>query len=638
MIKRHRDIRELLRASAESNPQGYAVLGAGFEPLQYGQLLSQIDDVGSALRSWGIKRQDRVALVLPNGPWMATAFLGIAAHAECAPLNPAYTRDELEFFLEDLAAKAVLVPAGLDLSAREVAISLGLRVIEVEASAIQAGVFTLCNAPEDGGDGLEDEGDGEDIAMVLHTSGTTSRPKQVPLSHRNLCESAANIAEVLMLTENDKCLNVMPLFHIHGLVGCLLSSLQAGASVICSEGFESSRFVSLMSKFAPTWFSAVPTIHQSVLAAAKETPAMASGGHLRMIRSSSAALPPSVMACLEEVFGVPVIESYGMTEAAHQMASNPLPPAGRKAGSVGLPAGPEMAIMGEGDKLLLEGETGEIVIRGSNITAGYVNNDEANESAFTDGWFRTGDLGRQDSDGYFFLTGRTKEMVNRGGENISPREIDEVLLEHSAVAQAVAFAVPHSTLGEDLAVAVVREAGSFVTEQDLREFAFERLSAFKVPSQIIFVDEIPKGPTGKVQRIGLGEKLSTHLQAEHVEPEGPIESELATLWCWVLDRSDIGRNSNFFACGGDSLMATRLVSRLRSQLGVELGIAAIFRQPVLHAQASLIRAAMLERERNKDDGMTELLDELDGLSDEEAARLLAEEGIEDNSAAKKDKK
>jgi len=626
MTKRHRGIRELLEASAERHPQGHAVLGSGFEPLEYGQLLRQIDDVGRVLRSWGIDRKDRVAVVLPNGPWMATAFLGIAAHVECAPLNPAYTRDELGFFLTDLAAKAVVVPADLDLPARDVATSLGLRVIEVEASARQAGAFILRGAPEHDGERLEDGGDGDDIAMVLHTSGTTSRPKQVPLSHRNLCESAANIADVLMLSENDRCLNVMPLFHIHGLVGCLLSSLQAGASVSCSEGYEGNRFVALMSELEPTWYSAVPTIHQSVLAVAKETPEMAAGGHLRMIRSSSAALPPAVMARLEEVFGVPVIESYGMTEAAHQMASNPLPPGERKAGSVGLPAGPEMAIMGDGGELLGVGETGEIVIRGSNITTGYVNNDEANESAFTDGWFRTGDLGRTDPDGYFFLTGRTKEMINRGGENISPREIDEVLLEHSAVVQAVAFAVPHSTLGEDLAVAVVREARSSVTEQELREFAFDRLAEFKVPSQIVFVDEIPKGPTGKVQRIGLGEKLSAHLQPEDVKPEGPIESALAALWCLVLDRGDIGRHSNFFACGGDSLMATRLVSRLRTNLGVELGIAAVFRQPVLHAQASLISAAKVAGERNKEKEMAELLDELDDLSDEEAARLLAEEG------------
>ena len=628
MTIRHSGLRELVGASAERNPQGHAVLGSGFEALEYGQLLEQVDGVGRALRSWGVARRDRVAVVLPNGPCMATVFVGIAAHAECAPLNPAYTRDELVFFLTDLAAKAVVIPEGVDLPAREVAASLGLKVIEVESSDRQAGAFTLCGAPEHDGDGPVDWGGGDDIAMVLHTSGTTSRPKQVPLSHRNLCESAANIADVLMLSGNDRCLNVMPLFHIHGLVGTLLSSLQSGASVICAEGYEGNRFVALMSEFEPTWFSAVPTIHQSVLAAVKETPTMATGGHLRMIRSSSSALPPSVMVRLEEVFGVPVIESYGMTEAAHQMASNPLPPAARKAGSVGLPAGPEMAIMGDGGELLEVGEIGEIVIRGSNITAGYVNNDEANESAFTDGWFRTGDLGRTDDDGYFFLTGRTKEMINRGGENISPREIDEVLLEHSGVIQAVAFAVPHSTLGEDLAVAVVREKGASVTEQELREFAFDRLAEFKVPSQVVFVDEIPKGPTGKLQRIGLGEKLSTYLQPEDVRPEGPVESELAALWCIVLDRSDIGRNSNFFACGGDSLMATRLVSRLRTKMGVEFGIAAVFRQPVLHAQASLISAAKVEGEKEKDQEMAAMLNELDGLSDEEAAQLLAEEGEE----------
>ena len=295
---------------------------------------------------------------------------------------------------------------------------------------------------------------------------------------------------------------------------------------VCSTGYEDRSFADLMREFKPTWYSAVPTIHQSVIAMAKENPAVAASGCLRLIRSSSSSLPPTVMAELEETFRVPVIESYGMTEAAHQMASNPLPPAVRKPGSVGLPAGPEMAIMDEQGNLLPAAETGEIVIRGSNVTAGYANNPAANEAAFTNGWFRTGDLGCTDEDGYFSITGRKKEMINRGGENISPREIDEALLGHPSVAQAVAFAVPHPSLGEDVAAAVVLQDGADVSEQELRDFAFTRLAEFKVPSQIIFVDVIPKGPTGKLQRIGLHERLAPLLQAEYVAPEGPFESKL----------------------------------------------------------------------------------------------------------------
>src|SRR5262249_49859076 len=275
-------------------------------------------------------------------------------------LNPSYRPDEFEFYLSDLGARAIIVPVDADLPVRDVARRLGLTVLDIELSkAPSAGAFTLRAVPADVGS-PPDWGRDEDIALVLHTSGTTSRPKQVPLTHRNLCSSARNIARVLGLSPRDRCLNVMPLFHIHGLVGVVLSSLLAGGSIVCSAGYESTSFAALMHDFRPTWYSAVPTIHQSVLALAKANAAVAVGGHLRLIRSSSSALPPTVMADLEETFRVPVIESYGMTEAAHQMASNPLPPARRKPGSVGLAAGPEMAIMGDDGNLLSPGQTGEI--------------------------------------------------------------------------------------------------------------------------------------------------------------------------------------------------------------------------------------------------------------------------------------
>lgn len=565
-------------------PQSTALLSKHEPLLTYAELNGQIDRIGSVLRAHKIRQIDRVAVVLPNGPEMAATFLGVASYSTCAPLNPAYGSAELEFYLTDLAAKAVVTSTGTDQAVRDVASRLGLMVLDVEA-------FN-----DSGGDDLppDDFGREDALALVLHTSGTTSRPKQVPLSHRNLCASASAIARTLALTSDDICLNVMPLFHIHGLVGVLLSSMAAGASVICTPGFDSEQFPGWITQSRPTWYSAVPTIHQSIIAVTRE-PSVCSGHCLRLIRSSSSALPPAVMAKLEETFGVPVIESYGMTEAAHQMASNPLPPAKRKPGSVGVPAGPEMGIMDDAGHLLPEERDGEIVICGPSVTSGYLNNAEANSMAFTNGWFRTDDLGRRDQDGYYVINGRKKEMINRGGENISPREIDDVLMEHDAVGQAVAFAVPHPTLGEDVAAAVVLRPGSTSDEGDLRRFAFERLAPFKVPSRIVFVDAIPKGPTGKIQRIGLHEKLSAELRQEFVAPRSDMEEILVQLWGEVLTADNVGVHHNFFGLGGDSLAASRLVARINSRFDLSISVSVVFEAPSVEAQAVLVESVLLDQ-------------------------------------------
>jgi acyl-CoA synthetase (AMP-forming)/AMP-acid ligase II len=345
------------------------------------------------------------------------------------------------------------------------------------------------------------------VALVLHTSGTTSRPKIVPLTQRNVCASAMNVAQSIALARADRCLNIMPLFHIHGLIAAVLASAQAGASVHCTSGFDALQFFRWLEEVRPTWYTGVPTMHQAILGRATRNEAIIRSARLRLVRSSSASLPPQVMAELEKTFGAPVIEAYGMTEAAHQMASNPLPPRPRKPGSVGLPAGPDVAVMDEAGKLLPADAIGEIVIRGANVTPGYKNNAQANAAAFTNGWFRTGDQGVMDADGYFRLTGRLKEIINRGGEKISPREVDEVLLDHPAVAQVVTFAVPHAKLGEEVAACIVLADGAAADEKSIRAFAAERLADFKVPRTVVFVAEIPKGATGKLQRIGLAEKL-----------------------------------------------------------------------------------------------------------------------------------
>jgi len=503
-MERFETIRELLSPGADD---AVAFAAPGRPALTYAGLRSHVAATVEALNAMGIGRGDRVAIILDNGPEMASAFVAIAAGATTAPLNPAYREDEFRFYLTDLGAKALVVAADSTSPAIAVAEALGVAVVRLAVDAgAEAGRFRLAG---DGSGPAPKPGfaEADDIALVLHTSGTTSRPKIVPLTQRNLVVSAGNIAESLALTAADRCLNVMPLFHIHGLVAATLASLAAGGSVVCTPGFNALRFFSWLEAEKPTWYTAVPTMHQAILARAERNREIIESNPLRLIRSSSASLPPQVMMALEGMFGCPVIESYGMTEAAHQMASNPLPPRPRKPGTVGVAAGPEIAIMDDEGGLLPPGAIGEVVIRGDNVTKGYENNPEANAGAFAKGWFRTGDQGVMDEDGYLTITGRLKEIINRGGEKVSPREVDEALLAHAAVAHGLAFAVPHAKLGEEVAAVVVLKDGASADEREIRDFVAGRLADFKVPRRILFVDEIPKGPTGKMQRIGLAERL-----------------------------------------------------------------------------------------------------------------------------------
>lgn len=476
-------------------------------PLSFAGLRKLAAKTIADLNAMGIGRDDRVAIVLPNGPEMAAAFLCVAGAATTAPLNPAYRQEEFEFYIADLKAKAVLVQKGDETPARAAAAKLGVPLIELTPTRdAGAGSYTLSSLLK-GTAAQPGPAQQDDIALILHTSGTTSRPKIVPLAQANICASAKHIGKTLALTPADKCLNIMPLFHIHGLIAAVLSSLAAGGGTVCTPGFNALKFFGWLDEAKPSWYTAVPTMHQAILARAERNKDSLARAGLRFIRSSSASLPPQVMLELEAAFGCPVIESYGMTEAAHQMASNPLPPAARKPGSVGIAAGPEVAIMDEEGNLLPKGALGEIVIRGPNVTKGYEANPDANLKAFAGGWFRTGDQGTLDDEGYLRITGRLKELINRGGEKVSPLEVDEVIMDHPAVAQVVTFAMPHDKLGEEVAAAIVLREGQATTEREIRDFAAKRLADFKVPRKVVILAEIPKGATGKLQRIGLADKL-----------------------------------------------------------------------------------------------------------------------------------
>ncbi len=478
-------------------------------PLSYQALRDLATQVQTSLNAVGIGRNDRVAIVLPNGAEMAAAFVAVAACSTSAPLNPAYRADEFEFYLNDLHAKALVVEHGSTSPAVEVAQKLGVSIVYLHPSPAQgAGSFTLDTSSRASQTAASPgKAQADDVALVLHTSGTTSRPKIVPLTQRNVCASAQHIARSTAFSAADRGLNVMPLFHIHGLIAGILAPLSQGGEVHCTSGFNALKFFSQMEEVKPTWYTAVPTMHQAILSRAANNSQVIRNVPLRFIRSSSSSLPPQVLAELEATFHAPVIEAYGMTEAAHQMACNPLPPGKRKPGTVGLAAGPEVAIMDSEGQLLATGSTGEIVIRGPNVTPGYENNEKANAEAFTHGWFRTGDQGVMDNEGYISITGRLKEIINRGGEKISPREIDEILMDHAAVAQVVCFGMPHEKLGEEVAAAVVLREGQSATEKELRDYVASRVADFKVPRKILLLEDIPKGATGKLQRIGMAQKL-----------------------------------------------------------------------------------------------------------------------------------
>jgi oxalate---CoA ligase len=479
-----------------------ALVAPGRPTLTYRQLRENVVALAEQLNGFGLGRGDRVAIAMGNGPQVILAFLAAATCATAAPLNPKYRQEEFAFYYDDTQARALITLPG-SVEAAHAAARPNMMI--VGATSNPDGTLAFEAVRGAGAARPAAVAGPDDVAMILHTSGTTSRPKRVPIRHRNLAASAANIIETYNLGPGDIALCVMPLFHIHGIVASMLSTLASGGTVVCPPGFSALEFWQWLDQYKPTWYSAVPTMHQLLLARADRHREVIRANPLRFVRSSSSALPPVVLERLEATFGAPVLEAYGMTEATHQMASNPLPPQPHKPGTVGYGHGVEVGIMGETGSLLPRGSKGEVVVRGPNVIGGYENNPEANATAFVDGWFRTGDQGLLDADGYLSLTGRLKELINRGGEKISPLEIDDVLLRHPAVAEAMAFAVPHKTLGEDIHAALVLKTP--VAESELREYCSKLLAEFKVPRAFHILDEIPRGATGKPQRITMAKQL-----------------------------------------------------------------------------------------------------------------------------------
>jgi acyl-CoA synthetase (AMP-forming)/AMP-acid ligase II len=459
----------------------------------YDSLRHQVLAMADALASAGIRRGDAVAIALPNGLPAIVSVLAASIAGTAAPLNPAYPYEEFLFFLADTKARVLLCPPVGAEFARSAAADRKIPVVSVEMSEL--GNVYAKDAPSGV---FATEPSADDIALILHTSGSTGRPKRVPLRHFNLAVSSANIANTYALSEADVALCIMPLFHIHGLIGSTMATLLSGGAVVVPTKFNALSFWRTVKEHGVTWYSGVPTMHQLLLARTHHKPVEAAS--LRFIRSCSAPLSTELIHKIENLFGVPFVEAYGMTEAAHQMTSNPLPPRHRKAGSVGVGTGLRISIMDKDGNHLGINQRGEIVIQGANVFKGYENNPEANARAFMDGWFRTGDQGLLDADCYLHLTGRIKDIIIRGGENIAPHEVDEILLRHPMVAAAVTFGYAHPTLGEEVAAAVVLHEPHGTTESALMKHCRESLAEYKCPKKIFLVKSIPTTATGKIRR------------------------------------------------------------------------------------------------------------------------------------------
>lgn len=574
---------EILAIQAERDADAVAILAPRRAPLSFGALLDQIDHIRTTLNSWSLGRGDRIALLAGRGPDTAVAALGIASCAVCTPLNAAATSAELEQGLLRLGAKALLVPEIDTVAVKDLALRLGVALLEysVEPGAA-AGIFRIPSGRAAASRGSPTNGD---LAFILSTSGTTARAKLVPVTHNNVIARTEKSRRLFNLSEADCCLNLMPLCYQHGLNSGLMSPLAAGCAVICPPAFDQQSFFACMREFSPTWYTASFSYHRAILEWLQQRPDALAGHRLRFARAGSGPLSARVRVELEQILGTPVLEIYGATETG-TIAANP-PVGTRKPGTVGRSVDDDIAIMDGDGHLLAKGMVGEVVVRGNTVFGGYEDDLDTNRRIFREGWYCTGDRGVMDADGYLKLIGRLDEVINRGGEKVSPREIDEALLSHDAVAQAVSFPVPHPTLNQEIAAAVVLRSGAYLTEDKLRRFLADRLAPFKVPRVIVYAAELPKGPTGKVGRAGLAGHFGIG-QAAATDPHDAateLQQTLAALWRDVLKRQDIGYDDNFFLCGGDSFSAFDLMLRIEEKFQHQLPLTILVEAPTVRQLA-----------------------------------------------------
>jgi acyl-CoA synthetase (AMP-forming)/AMP-acid ligase II/thioesterase domain-containing protein/acyl carrier protein len=579
-------VAELIQWHAAVTPLAPAIVVPNRPALTYVALQSQIDGIGAELKRAGIGPGKRVAIILPDGPELAITIAAVACRATAVPLNPNLTAPEIEELFASQRLEAVILSDWADSPGREVAARRG--VCQMEAERLEDSFRVSLRTPPLPAP-AEDRGVGpDDVAFILRTSGTTARPKLVPITHRNLLTMAARLQDWFELTPNDRVLCVAPLYYAQGLKTSLFVPLILGSSLACPTRSPGADFLVWLTELGVTWYSAGPTLHRSVLERALIRGQEGFRHSLRFIYSGGALLPDAVRDGLETFFKVPVLDTYGISEAG-QVAANSTDPKRRKRGTVGKPWPGSVAIRADDGKILGPGELGEIVVKGPGVTPGYIDDPETNRAAFTDGGFRTGDLGRIDSDGFLTVVGRTKELINRGGEKITPLEIDQALMNHPAVVEAAAFSVQHPRLGEDVAAAVVLRSGETVTPLDLRRFLRTTLVPFKIPRRIHIVAALPKGDTGKVRRQDLSRVYGAD-SVEHTAPDfdSPLAIEIADIWRRLLGGKRFGFDDDFFEMGGDSLLATQMLVEIERLTGKVLPDTILFETATIRQLADVL--------------------------------------------------
>jgi oxalate---CoA ligase len=585
---------ELLAAQAAARPNAPALVAPGREPLSYADLLARVGYVCDVLHAYGVDRRDRVATLLPSGADAAVAFLGVAASACCTPLDPDARPFELSTQLARLRTKALIAtPGAIDDDVMARLNELGLRVITLTSTPFgAAGDFEL-RCPAGRVEHPPERPNQDDLALIVTTSGTTSVPKFVPFSHGYLLRRTASLCAAYEFTEDDRNLVVMPLHLTFGIVSGLLTILYGGGTAICSSRFEAATTLAMLKDYRPSTVGASGGMLRELLAVAERQASLPYG--LRQVIHGSSPLFSSEHDEIERVFRARVLCVYSMTEAS-PIAVTPAAPRKHKPGSVGMLATPDVAFLDNSGRQLKIGTTGEIAVRGATVFDGYFDDPAANAQAFLDGWFKTGDLGYLDDDGYLFLVGRVKEAINRGGAKVAPAEVDEVLCNHPSIADVVTFAIPHSRLGEDVAVAVVLRKGAAMTQSEVRQYAAARLAPHKVPHLVEFVESIPKGANGKPRRrqmaeiLGLSDHSASPSPLTRAEPpDDTLEAMVLRHWREAFATEAIGATDDFFALGGDSLLAARMVTAVGADLGRTIPMSILLQAPTVSEMADLLR-------------------------------------------------
>jgi acyl-CoA synthetase (AMP-forming)/AMP-acid ligase II/thioesterase domain-containing protein/acyl carrier protein len=595
-------IGDIVRRHADTTPDAPAIVAEGRRPLTYRELAQQSGRIRERLNSMGFGRGDRIAIVGPNDAAMAALITAVMGGATAMPMNPELSLAEFVVYLRDLNAQAVAIESGMETAARVAAREIGLPVLEVERLAGDiAGMVDIRPGVSAGKAKQLEPAQADDLALVLMTSGTTANSKLIPITHRQLALKADRYARALAITAADRCLNLMPLFHGHGLQGTVYTALYTGGSFLMLPAFSVDNFFRLIATQAPTWYSGSYTFHHAIAQAAADHADDIKKSCLRVVRVGSGLLEAKIANELERQLGALVLSNYSCTEVS-LICSAPLPPTPRKSGTVGRPleGGMEVAVMGSDKQLLPPGKRGEVVVRGADVFSGYENDPATNAECFVGEWYRTGDEGVFDADGYLTLTGRIKDIINRGGEKITPLEVDAAIKSHPDVADAMTFPIPHATLGEEVAAAVIPVPGAVFTDEILSKYLRGRLAAFKVPRRFVIVDKFPMGPTGKIPRRGLADAFGLSIataanRAERVEdnrPATPLEAKLQRLWQETLRLDRVGLHEDFFMLGGDSLQAVELFLKIEKEFGRRMPRSVLFEAGTVAKMAEHIEAVV----------------------------------------------